>query len=80
MSTTDHDVVVVGADPVGLSLALGLARDERSVLVLEKEPGTSEHSRPPIMWPRTQEGLSEGTRVVTHPGEQLSDGTRVAAR
>jgi hypothetical protein len=28
------------------------------VLVLEKELGTSEHSRAPIIWPRTQEVLS----------------------
>jgi HlyD family secretion protein len=26
------------------------------------------------------DGLSEGARVVTHPGEQLSDGARVTAR
>jgi HlyD family secretion protein len=26
------------------------------------------------------DGLSEGTQVVTHPGNELSDGTRVTAR
>jgi len=40
---------------VRLSLALGLADADRSVLVLEKEPTTSDHSRAPIIWPRTQE-------------------------
>jgi 2-polyprenyl-6-methoxyphenol hydroxylase-like FAD-dependent oxidoreductase len=59
MAQPDQDVVVVGAGPVGLSLALGLAREGTSVTVLEKEPDTSEHSRAPIVWPRTQEVFSE---------------------
>lgn len=54
----DHEVIVVGAGPVGLSLALGLANAGRRVLVLEKEPTTVEHSRAPAIWPRTQEILS----------------------
>ncbi|MFB6279492.1 MAG: FAD-dependent oxidoreductase [Salinibacter sp.] len=58
MGNPRRDVIVVGAGPVGLSLALGLARDGRSVLVLEKEDGLSEHSRAPIVWPRTQEVLA----------------------
>jgi len=40
---------------VGLSLVLGLARADRSVLVPEQEPSTSDHSQAPILWPRTQE-------------------------
>lgn len=52
------EVIVVGAGPVGLSLALGLARAGRRVLVLEKEPTTAEHSRAPAIWPRTQEILA----------------------
>lgn len=54
-----HDLVIVGAGPVGLALALGVARAGRSVLVLEKEPGTAEHSRAPGIWPRTQEILAD---------------------
>ncbi len=54
-----RDVVIVGAGPVGLALALGLAREGRDVLVLEKEPSTAERSRAPAIWPRTQEVLAD---------------------
>lgn len=57
MSRTE--VVVVGAGPVGLCLALGLARSGRSVLLAEKEPSTAERSRAPAIWPRTQEILAD---------------------
>lgn len=53
-----RDVLVVGAGPVGLSVALGLVRTGRTVLVVEKNPGTAERSRAPVIWPRTQEVLA----------------------
>lgn len=54
-----HDVLIAGAGPVGLSLALGLCRAGKSVLVLEKNSRLSEHSRAPAIWPRTQEILAD---------------------
>jgi 2-polyprenyl-6-methoxyphenol hydroxylase-like FAD-dependent oxidoreductase len=59
MGKPDCAVAVVGAGPVGLAGALGLAQNDWSVLVLEKNEGLSEHSRAPLIWPRTQEILSE---------------------
>jgi len=54
---TEYDVIVVGAGPVGLSLALGVARAGYRVIVLERNAATAEHSRAPAIWPRTQEVL-----------------------
>jgi 3-(3-hydroxy-phenyl)propionate hydroxylase len=53
------EVVIVGAGPVGLSLALGLSRAGSRVLVLEKRSRIAEHSRAPALWPGTQEVLAQ---------------------
>lgn len=53
-----RDVIVVGAGPVGLTLALALAQDGVDVLVLEKEKATAEHSRAPAIWCAAQEVLA----------------------
>lgn len=41
----DTDVIVVGAGPIGLTVALGLGRAGRSVIVLERRPAVRETSR-----------------------------------
>ena len=53
-SPDEHDVVIAGGGPVGMTLALGLARAGLDVLVLEKEASTTTHSRAPVIWPGTQ--------------------------
>jgi 3-(3-hydroxy-phenyl)propionate hydroxylase len=54
-----HDVAVIGAGPVGLTLALGLARRGVNAIVLERDVDTAEHSRAPAIWPPTQRILAE---------------------
>jgi len=48
-------VAIVGAGPVGLSLALGLARQGVRSVILEKEDSTSDQSRAPGIHVRTRE-------------------------
>lgn len=75
-----RQIAIVGAGPVGLSLALGLARRGVDVLVLEKNAETAEFSRAPAIWPRTQEVLA-GLGVmddflkegIIHPRLEIQD-------
>jgi 3-(3-hydroxy-phenyl)propionate hydroxylase len=53
------DVVVVGAGPTGLVLALGLTQRGIDVVVLEKKHSIAEHSRAPGIWPPTQQVLAD---------------------
>jgi 2-polyprenyl-6-methoxyphenol hydroxylase-like FAD-dependent oxidoreductase len=52
-------VAIVGAGPVGLALALGLARCGVRSVLLEKEAATSEHSKAPGIHVRTREVLRQ---------------------
>lgn len=52
-------VVIIGAGPVGLSLALGLARQGVRSVLLEKNPATSEYSKAPGIHVRTREILRQ---------------------
>ena len=70
-------VAIVGAGPVGLSLALALARQGVRSTVLEREPGTSERSKAPGIHVRTLElfgqwGIDERCYQA---GEHLSEVT-----
>lgn len=55
----DVPVIIVGAGPVGLSLALGLAHHDVPSVVLERREQPSTESRALIVWPRTAEVLRD---------------------
>jgi 2-polyprenyl-6-methoxyphenol hydroxylase-like FAD-dependent oxidoreductase len=55
----DTPVIIVGGGPVGLSLALGLARYGTRSIVLERSATPAEQSRAAVIWPRTQEILRD---------------------
>ena len=55
----DAPVIIVGGGPVGLALALGLARYGARSIVLERNPEPVRESRAAVIWPRTQEILRD---------------------
>ncbi len=55
----DAPVIIVGGGPVGLSLALGLARYGTRSIVLERNASPARESRAAVIWPRTQEILRD---------------------
>lgn len=55
----DAPVIIVGGGPVGLSLALGLARYGCACVVLERNTEPATQSRAAVIWPRTQEILRD---------------------
>jgi 2-polyprenyl-6-methoxyphenol hydroxylase-like FAD-dependent oxidoreductase len=55
----DAPVIIVGGGPVGLSLALGLARYGARSLILERSVSPPKESRAAVIWPRTQEILRD---------------------
>ncbi|HUN28513.1 MAG TPA: FAD-dependent monooxygenase [Alphaproteobacteria bacterium] len=52
-------VIIVGGGPVGLALALGLARYGARSMVLERNAEPVKESRAAVIWPRTQEILRD---------------------
>jgi 2-polyprenyl-6-methoxyphenol hydroxylase-like FAD-dependent oxidoreductase len=58
-SPYDVPVAIVGAGPVGLALALGLARQGVRSLVVERRDAPSEHSKAPGIHVRTREVLRQ---------------------
>ncbi|MEY4515079.1 MAG: hypothetical protein RLZZ450_7201, partial [Pseudomonadota bacterium] len=74
----DQTFVIVGAGPVGLSLALGLARHGQRALVLEKRPHLSLHSKAVVVLPRTLQIMREwGLEPVFRKNSQWLDRLRV---
>jgi len=66
-ATPEHEIVVVGAGPVGLTLALDLARRGRKVLLVDDDDKVSEGSRAICWSQRTLEimdRLGIGARMV----------------
>ncbi|MDE1163667.1 MAG: FAD-dependent monooxygenase [Acidobacteriaceae bacterium] len=70
----ETDVLIAGAGPVGLMLALELARYGLHVRLIDPDDAPTEQSRALVVWPRTLEHLAR------HPGLDerfLSNGLRV---
>ncbi|MEU4209527.1 FAD-dependent oxidoreductase [Streptomyces sp. NPDC026206] len=59
MSDFCRDVVVVGAGPTGLALAIALRQYGLDVVVLEKEPSTKREVRASVLWQRALEILRD---------------------
>lgn len=57
--TASDQILIVGAGPTGLALALGLARSGVGSVVLESKPELDPHSRATLILPRTMEILAQ---------------------
>nr|AHE14589.1 EspX-like FAD-binding monooxygenase [uncultured bacterium] len=53
----DVDVLVVGAGPVGLTMAIALRRLDLRVRIVDKDPGTNREPRADVLFPRAGEAL-----------------------
>ncbi|HSN33436.1 MAG TPA: FAD-dependent oxidoreductase, partial [Ideonella sp.] len=63
MSSTSADVLVVGAGPTGLALAVALAARGRAALVVDRQAAGANTSRAAVVHARTLEAL-EGVGVA----------------
>ncbi len=80
----DVDVVVVGAGPTGLTLALCLARRGVRAAVVERRPGPSDHPRAHYVNTRTMElfaqwGVADAVLAHAYPSDHLPFEMLVAA-
>ena len=51
------DVAIIGAGPVGMTLACELIRHGLSIRIVDKAPSTKDYGRAPVFWPRAQDAL-----------------------
>ncbi|MEV4441849.1 FAD-dependent oxidoreductase, partial [Streptomyces sp. NPDC049577] len=54
-----RDVVVIGAGPTGLALAIALRRYGVDTLIVDKEPSTKQEARACVVWQRALEALRD---------------------
>lgn len=74
----DYDVVVVGAGPVGFTLAIDLGRRGIRTLLVEKDPATKEWPKMDRSNARTMEiyrrlGIADEVRAVGYPADASMD-------
>lgn len=74
----DYDVVIAGAGPVGMTIALDLAQRDCRLLIVEKNPTTTQHPKMDITNGRSMElfhrlGLGPKLRAVAVPEDQPFD-------
>ncbi len=55
----EADVLIVGAGPVGLTLAIALTRLSLRVRIVDKAPETKREARAAVLWPRAEEVLAD---------------------
>lgn len=75
---SDFDVVVVGAGPVGLTLAIDLGRRGARTLLLEKDPSTKQYPKMDRSNARTMEfyrrlGIADRVRALGYPANASMD-------
>src|SRR5258708_13346378 len=75
----DFDVVVVGAGPVGLTLAIDLGRRGARTLLIEKDPTTKQYPKMDRSNARTMEfyrriGIADRVRPLGYPAGALMVG------
>jgi 2-polyprenyl-6-methoxyphenol hydroxylase-like FAD-dependent oxidoreductase len=74
----DFDVVVVGAGPVGLTLAIDLGRRGARTLLIEKDPTTKQYPKMDRSNARTMEfyrriGIADRVRALGYPADASMD-------
>lgn len=76
-----NDVLIVGAGPVGLTMAIELARHEVPVRIVDKAPTRTDKSKALSLWPRTLELLERSGPVdpFVEAGFKITGANIVAA-